>query len=67
MSRMTDAQVFAHVGLTRDEIVAAIANKGKPRLVEKTPRTRPRPKCLICGNVINKYNCHPVKPARRRT
>jgi hypothetical protein len=61
MARMTDAQVFEHVGLTREQIVAAIKNVGKPQLVEVTPRTRPRPKCLICGNHINKYNCRPTR------
>jgi hypothetical protein len=66
MARMTDAQVFEYIGMTREEVAAAVAGKGKPQLVQKTPHVRPRPKCLICGKRINKYNCQPVRYKKRK-
>lgn len=47
--------------MTREEIVAAVRNIGRPHFVQKPNGAKPRPICMICGNPIGKRTCRPVK------
>jgi hypothetical protein len=55
------ANIFDKIGLSAEQIRALTRGTSGPAIRTADPTDRPRVRCLVCGQRINKYNCKPTR------